>query len=174
MGLETALPTDSVITTQLNRVINWARRSAIWPMPFATACCGIELMATACSRYDLARFGAARCAGCEGSQRRDSRGNLGASRCDRIPVDSVGDEEQRSGGVHHAGMADFNAVEIARNGFFWRVETGSGRDSGPDTSAIGRDLEGAQKLADRGAAFLFRGRIASDGNRRHPLAIAGR
>ncbi len=58
MGLEAALPSDSVVTTQLNRVVNWARRSSIWPMPFATACCGIELMATACSRFDLARFGA--------------------------------------------------------------------------------------------------------------------
>ncbi len=58
MGLETALPSDSVLTTNLNRVVNWARRSSVWPMPFATACCGIELMATACSRFDLARFGA--------------------------------------------------------------------------------------------------------------------
>ncbi|MBK7404261.1 MAG: NADH-quinone oxidoreductase subunit B [Phycisphaerales bacterium] len=58
MGIETALPTDMFLTTQLQRVINWARRSSLWPMPFATACCGIELMATACSRYDLARFGA--------------------------------------------------------------------------------------------------------------------
>ncbi len=58
MGLETALPTDSVVTTQLNRVVNWARRSSVWPLPFATACCGIELMATACSRFDLSRFGA--------------------------------------------------------------------------------------------------------------------
>ena len=58
MGIEAALPTDSVVTTQLNRVINWARRSSVWPLPFATACCGIELMATACSRFDLARFGA--------------------------------------------------------------------------------------------------------------------
>ena len=58
MGIEAALPTDMVLTTQLRRVINWARRSSIWPIPFATACCGIELMATACSRYDLARFGA--------------------------------------------------------------------------------------------------------------------
>jgi len=58
MGLEAALPLDSVLTTQLNRVINWARRSSVWPMPFATACCGIELMATACSRFDLSRFGA--------------------------------------------------------------------------------------------------------------------
>jgi NADH-quinone oxidoreductase subunit B len=58
MGLEAALPVDSILTTQFQRVINWARRSAVWPMPFATACCGIELMATACSRYDIARFGA--------------------------------------------------------------------------------------------------------------------
>jgi NADH-quinone oxidoreductase subunit B len=58
MGIEAALPVDSVLTTQLQRVVNWARRSSVWPMPFATACCGIELMATACSRFDLSRFGA--------------------------------------------------------------------------------------------------------------------
>ena len=58
MGIEAALPTDSLLTTQFHRVANWARRSSVWPMPFATACCGIELMATACSRFDLARFGA--------------------------------------------------------------------------------------------------------------------
>ena len=52
-----ALP-DNVLTTQLKKVVNWSRRSSLWPMPFATACCGIELMATASSRYDLARFGA--------------------------------------------------------------------------------------------------------------------
>src|SRR6476620_10420027 len=58
MGIEAALPVDGFVTTQLKHVINWARRSSVWPMPFATACCGIELMATACSRYDIARFGA--------------------------------------------------------------------------------------------------------------------
>jgi len=58
MGIEAALTEDILLTTQLKRVANWARRSSIWPMPFATACCGIELMATASSRYDLARFGA--------------------------------------------------------------------------------------------------------------------
>jgi NADH-quinone oxidoreductase subunit B len=57
MGIEAALTTDTMLTTQLRRVVNWARRSSLWPMPFATACCGIELMATASSRYDLARFG---------------------------------------------------------------------------------------------------------------------
>jgi NADH-quinone oxidoreductase subunit B len=38
--------------------VDWARRSSLWPLPFATACCGIELMAVAASRYDLSRFGA--------------------------------------------------------------------------------------------------------------------
>ena len=58
MGIEAALPVDGFVTTQLRRVINFARRNSLWPMPFATACCGIELMATASSRFDLARFGA--------------------------------------------------------------------------------------------------------------------
>jgi NADH-quinone oxidoreductase subunit B len=49
---------DNVLTISLKKAVNWCRRSSVWPMPFATACCGIELMATASSRYDLARFGA--------------------------------------------------------------------------------------------------------------------
>ncbi|MEM7754262.1 MAG: NADH-quinone oxidoreductase subunit B family protein [Planctomycetota bacterium] len=56
--MEAALSTDTILTTQLQRVVNWSRRNSLWPIPFATACCGIELMATASSRYDLARFGA--------------------------------------------------------------------------------------------------------------------
>ena len=58
MGIEAAINAEGFMTTQLKRVINWSRRNSLWPMPFATACCGIELMATASSRYDLARFGA--------------------------------------------------------------------------------------------------------------------
>jgi NADH-quinone oxidoreductase subunit B len=45
------------MTTKLDEVVNWARRSSIWPMPFGTACCAIEMMASAASKYDLARFG---------------------------------------------------------------------------------------------------------------------
>ena len=42
----------------LQPLINWARKNSLWPLPFATACCGIEFMATAASRHDIARFGA--------------------------------------------------------------------------------------------------------------------
>ncbi|QDU71343.1 NADH-quinone oxidoreductase subunit B [Mucisphaera calidilacus] len=58
MGIEAAMPQGMFLTTQLQKMINWSRRSSVWPMPYATACCGIEYMAAACSRYDLARFGA--------------------------------------------------------------------------------------------------------------------
>ncbi|MDZ4684326.1 MAG: NADH-quinone oxidoreductase subunit B family protein [Planctomycetaceae bacterium] len=49
---------DNVFMTTLDAAASWARSNSLWPMPFATACCGIELMATASSRFDLARFGA--------------------------------------------------------------------------------------------------------------------
>ncbi len=57
---------DDILTTKLSyltdlireRGVNWGRKHSLWPMPFATACCGIELMATGASRYDIARFGA--------------------------------------------------------------------------------------------------------------------
>lgn len=48
---------DSWVTTRLDFLVNWARAHSLWPMPFGTACCAIEFMATAASRYDLARFG---------------------------------------------------------------------------------------------------------------------
>jgi NADH-quinone oxidoreductase subunit B len=48
---------DSVILTQLNKLANWVRKNSLWPMPFGTACCGIELMAAGASRHDIARFG---------------------------------------------------------------------------------------------------------------------
>ncbi len=49
---------DSVITTKLDSAINWARKSSMWPYIFGTACCAIEFMSVASSKYDISRFGA--------------------------------------------------------------------------------------------------------------------
>ncbi|OOP57343.1 MAG: NADH dehydrogenase [Candidatus Brocadia carolinensis] len=57
MGLESHLG-DNILTTTLTAMINWARGSSLWPMPFGLACCAIEMMAVVAPRYDLARFGA--------------------------------------------------------------------------------------------------------------------
>jgi len=46
--------------TSLDKVVGLARKNSIWPLPFATSCCGIEFMATMASHYDLARFGSER------------------------------------------------------------------------------------------------------------------
>jgi len=47
-----------VVVTRADAVINWIRANSVWPMPMGLACCAIELMATASSRFDIARFGA--------------------------------------------------------------------------------------------------------------------
>ena len=51
---------EGFFTTKLSDVVGLARKNSIWPLPFATSCCGIEFMATMGSHYDLARFGAER------------------------------------------------------------------------------------------------------------------
>ncbi len=47
----------NIVHTKLDAAINWMRKSSLWPMPMGLACCAIEMMATACSRYDMSRFG---------------------------------------------------------------------------------------------------------------------
>ena len=49
---------ENVLTTSVDRFVNWARRSSVWPMTFGLACCAIEMMAVGCAHYDLDRFGA--------------------------------------------------------------------------------------------------------------------
>ena len=51
---------EGFMATNLEKVVSLARKNSIWPLPFATSCCGIEFMATAASHYDLARFGSER------------------------------------------------------------------------------------------------------------------
>ncbi|MGW8250026.1 MAG: NADH-quinone oxidoreductase subunit B [Anaerolineales bacterium] len=48
---------SQVAITTLDKIYNWGRRSSIWPMMFGLACCAIEMICTAASRYDFARFG---------------------------------------------------------------------------------------------------------------------
>jgi NADH-quinone oxidoreductase subunit B len=46
-----------IAITSLDKVYNWGRRASVWPMMFGLACCAIEMICTAASRYDLSRFG---------------------------------------------------------------------------------------------------------------------
>jgi NADH-quinone oxidoreductase subunit B len=48
----------NIITTNIDWVVNWSRKSALWPMTFGLACCAIEMIAAVSSRYDIDRFGA--------------------------------------------------------------------------------------------------------------------
>lgn len=46
-----------VIVSTLDNIVNWGRSNSVWPLTFATSCCGIEMMATGAPRHDFARFG---------------------------------------------------------------------------------------------------------------------
>ena len=51
---------EGFFATKLSDVVGMARANSLWPLPFATSCCGIEFMATMASHYDIARFGSER------------------------------------------------------------------------------------------------------------------
>ena len=48
----------NILTTKVDKIFNWARKSSLWPMQFGLACCAIEMMSSTASRYDMSRFGA--------------------------------------------------------------------------------------------------------------------
>src|SRR5262249_57983410 len=52
------LEDEGIIFTTLDKAVNWARRSSIWPLGFGLACCAIEMMSMAAARFVVARFGA--------------------------------------------------------------------------------------------------------------------
>ena len=56
-GLRSELQKQGVWVTSTQELYNWGRRNSIWPLQFGLACCAIEMIATAASKYDLARFG---------------------------------------------------------------------------------------------------------------------
>src|SRR5436190_1950178 len=63
MGLENTLfdSLPDVVTVKLDAVVNWARKSSLWPATFGLACCAIEMMNTVSARNDLSRFGSEVC-----------------------------------------------------------------------------------------------------------------
>src|SRR5207302_9474259 len=56
-GLRSELQRQGVWVTSMQELYNWGRKNSIWPLQFGLACCAIEMIATAASRYDIARFG---------------------------------------------------------------------------------------------------------------------
>ena len=57
MGIETKLGNLGFVTTTLEKVVNWSRVRAMWPVLFGLACCAIEMMVAQSSDYDMSRFG---------------------------------------------------------------------------------------------------------------------
>jgi NADH-quinone oxidoreductase subunit B len=47
----------NIVTSNLDRIIRWSRKNSLWPLTFGLACCAIEMISAAASRYDIARFG---------------------------------------------------------------------------------------------------------------------
>lgn len=56
MGIE-RLGNTTILTANLDRLVSWSRKNSLWPLTFGLACCAIEMISTAVSRYDIARFG---------------------------------------------------------------------------------------------------------------------
>jgi NADH-quinone oxidoreductase subunit B len=57
MGIEQKAGNLGIVTTTLEKVVNWSRTGAMWPILFGLACCAIEMMGAQASNYDMSRFG---------------------------------------------------------------------------------------------------------------------
>ena len=57
MKLKTISSSNGFLITKVNDLVNWARSGSLWPMSFGLACCAVEMMQSAASRYDFDRFG---------------------------------------------------------------------------------------------------------------------
>jgi NADH-quinone oxidoreductase subunit B len=57
MGLEQKTGESGIVTTTLEKMVNWSRTNSMWPMLFGLACCAIEMMSAQASHYDMSRFG---------------------------------------------------------------------------------------------------------------------
>jgi NADH-quinone oxidoreductase subunit B len=57
MGVEQKLGNIGVVTTSLEKMVNWSRTNSMWPMLFGLACCAIEMMSAQAANYDMSRFG---------------------------------------------------------------------------------------------------------------------
>ncbi|MFY8165852.1 MAG: NADH-quinone oxidoreductase subunit NuoB, partial [Sediminibacterium sp.] len=56
-GIIHETPGGGIVVSTFDSIINWARSNSLWPLSFATSCCGIEMMSTASAKYDFSRFG---------------------------------------------------------------------------------------------------------------------
>ncbi len=56
-GLQGVLESSGILVTTIDAVYNWAHSNSVWPMTFATSCCGIEMMSSSASNFDISRFG---------------------------------------------------------------------------------------------------------------------
>lgn len=56
-SVQNMLESSGIVCTTIDAVYNWARSNSVWPLTFATSCCGIEMMSTSASTFDISRFG---------------------------------------------------------------------------------------------------------------------
>jgi NADH:ubiquinone oxidoreductase subunit B-like Fe-S oxidoreductase len=91
--MRSELQRQGIWVTSMQELYNWGRKNSIWPLQFGLACCAIEMIATAASRYDIARFGGEVFPAIAASGRPDDRGRNGheengAANCQALQPDA--------------------------------------------------------------------------------------